>query len=95
MCEAQETLKRFSPQIPFGVLKLASASTTTCCQFAGSRKGDDITWQTEAASEKTGSTACAASCVRSTGNPQVIQSADFLWSAEACFSFQQPPGINR
>ncbi len=31
-----------------------------------------------------GSTACFASCVRSTGNPQMIW---FLWSAEACFSF--------
>jgi hypothetical protein len=28
-----------------------------------------------------------AGSVRSTGNPQLIQSADLFWSAEACFSF--------
>jgi hypothetical protein len=33
VCEAQETFKRLSRQIPFGVLKLASAFSTTCCQL--------------------------------------------------------------
>jgi len=46
VCEAQEILERFSQQIYFGVLKLASAFNRT-----------------------PGSTVCAASCVRSTGNP--------------------------
>jgi hypothetical protein len=34
VCEAQETLERLSRQISFGVLKLASAFSRTCCQLA-------------------------------------------------------------
>jgi hypothetical protein len=33
VCEAQETLNWFSQQTCFGVLKLASAFSTTCCQL--------------------------------------------------------------
>jgi hypothetical protein len=67
VCEAQETLTRFSQQIPFGVLKLDSAFSRTCCQLVESipasqqasgmfyecplQTGDDTAYQTETASD--------------------------------------------